>query len=407
MIQSEAFAMERVDHIQMVKISSREDSEIETYRQMQQEVVACGKRASWAKGMFMGFMFSASSAALVAIFQVGGKDVANGRLTHGQLKSFATYTFMLGLGTSGVMKGMSAFLQGMLSVERLYDVLLDDEDEHNYNNKEEIQKPYQISASDVHAISMDHVSFHYASSKDPSSTPVLQDISLKIQRGEVVALCGANGAGKSTLASILVALYHPTSGSIYVHTNGENKDVLDLCSLDRKVQSQLVQLVPQEPSLFDITIEDNVKYANPTASPKDVEDVLKAADCTGFLSKWNDGMRLIVGKNGEKLSGGQKQRVALARALLSNPALLILDEPASSMDAEGDEAVSDAVKACRDGNSNKTKRGLLLISHRASSLQLADRVIVLKDGKIVEEGTYHSLAKNKKSALCQLMPELQ
>lgn len=407
MIQSECFAMERVDHVNMVKISSREESEIEHFDQMQKDVVQFGRMASWAKGLFMGFMFSASSAALVTIFQVGGKDVAKGTLSHGELKSFATYTFMLGLGTSGVMKGMGAFMQGMLSAERVYDLLEDDELSPNDDNKDSSQKQKEekeeavVDPSTVNGISVENVSFSYASNP---SFPVLKDVTMKIDRGEVLAICGANGAGKSTLSSILVALQQPTSGTVFVHSRDTS---INFISLDRKTQSKIVQLVPQQPSLFDMSIEDNVKYANPTATEEEVEKALDAANCKGFISKLADGVKYVVGRNGAKLSGGQKQRVALARALLSNPALLILDEPNSSMDAEGDEAVADAVKACRDGTLGMAKRGMILISHRAASLKLADTIIVLKDGSIVEEGSYNSLVKNKKSEFCKLMPELQ
>jgi ATP-binding cassette, subfamily B, bacterial len=405
MIQSECFAMERVDHVDMVKISSREEAEIQRFDTMQNDVVQFGRMASWAKGLFMGFMFSASSAALVTIFQVGGKDVAKGTLSHGELKSFATYTFMLGLGTSGVMKGMGAFMQGMLSAERVYDLLQDEEctDHVNHNNNKNNQndETFMVDPSTVHGISVENVSFSYAS--NPSS-PVLKDVTMKVDRGEVVAILGKNGAGKSTLSSLLVALQQPTSGSISVHTHDTS---INFFSLDRKTQSKLVQLVPQQPCLFNMSIEDNVKYTNPSATEEEVDMALDAANCKGFISNLADGVKYVVGRNGEKLSGGQKQRVALARALLSNPALLILDEPNSSMDAEGDEAVADAVKACRDGKSGMTQKGMILISHRAASLKLADTIIVLTDGAVVEEGTYSALSKNKKSELCQLIPELQ
>jgi ABC-type multidrug transport system fused ATPase/permease subunit len=406
MIQSECFAMERVDHVDMVKISSREEAEIQRFDTMQNDVVQFGRMASWAKGLFMGFMFSASSAALVTIFQVGGKDVAKGTLSHGELKSFATYTFMLGLGTSGVMKGMGAFMQGMLSAERVYDLLQDEEsidhDNHNNNSKNNPNdETLMVDPSTVHGISVENVSFSYASNP---SAPVLRDVTMKVDRGEVVAILGKNGAGKSTLSSLLVALQQPTSGSISVHTHDTS---INFFSLDRKTQSNLVQLVPQQPCLFNMSIEDNVKYTNPSATEEEVDMALDAANCKGFISNLADGVKYVVGRNGEKLSGGQKQRVALARALLSNPALLILDEPNSSMDAEGDEAVADAVKACRDGKSGMTQKGMILISHRAASLKLADTIIVLKDGVVVEEGTYSALSKNKKSELCQLIPELQ
>mmetsp|Transcript_21598 Transcript_21598/g.32829 ORF Transcript_21598/g.32829 Transcript_21598/m.32829 type:complete len:665 (+) Transcript_21598:160-2154(+) len=402
-LQAEAFAAERVEHLSMVKISSREEDEIERYLKMQARVVKLGKLASWARGTFMGFMFSASSAALVMVFHAGGKDVAKGILTHGELKSFATYTFMLGLGTSGVMKGLGKIAHGLVCAERVYN-LLDDDSGDDDVDEDVTNTAISVNASDVNEIKASNISFSYASSSKENAN-ILNDISLDISRGQVVALVGSNGSGKSTVAKLLVALYKPKSGSIVAKTDAGG--TIDMKYLDRETQSKLVQLVPQQPAIFNMSVSDNVTYTNPNASQADINKALEAANCSGFISKLDEGLNFNVGRNGSKLSGGQRQRIALARALLSDPSLLILDEPNSSMDAEGDNAVADAVKACRDGNSDGIRRGLLLISHRPASLKLANRIIVLKEGKVVEEGTFDALVRSKDSELCQLMPDLQ
>lgn len=416
-LESEAFASERIENIDMVKISSREDCEVERYINMQEQVVRLGKLASWAKGVFMGFMFSASSAALVMVFHVGGKDVAKGKLTHGELKSFATYSFMLGLGTSGVIKGIGKMMQGMVCADRVYGLLdgtkVDASEEVKVTSNQVAEK---LQVNHVYAISMDHVSFSYANN---ATKEVLKDITLDIERGQVVALVGANGAGKSTLANILVALHKPTSGSIVAKLEqegggggGDGGGDLDLFSLNRKEQSALVQLVPQHPAFFNMSIRENVTYTNPSASQKEIAKALEDSNCTAFVSKLDGGLDYIVGRNGCKLSGGQRQRLALARALLSDPALLILDEPNSAMDAEGESAVSDIVHACRKegvvgATATTKKRGLLLISHRAATLHLADKIAVMKDGALVEIGSYEDLSRDSSSELCQLMPDLQ
>ena len=405
-LEAEAFAAERVENVSMVKISSREEDEVEKYMQMQKEVEQLGKVASLAKGLFMGFMFSASSAALVMVFHAGGKDVAKGRLTHGELKSFATYTFMLGLGTSGVMKGLGKIIQGMVCADRVYALLDGDDEEVEATDSFKARGAVTVAdAGDVNAFSVTDATFAYASN---ANTSVLKNINLDIERGQVVALVGKNGSGKSTLANLLVALHKPQYGSIVAKSaaGGAGADV-DLFSLGREAQSKLVQLVPQQPAFFDMSIVENVTYTNPTATKEAIDKALEASNCNGFISKLEAGLDHKVGRNGSKLSGGERQRLALARALLSNPALLILDEPNSSMDAEGEKAVADVVTACRDGNADGLKRGLLLISHRVASLQLADKIVVLKDGEIVEQGSYEELSRNKDSELCQLMPDLQ
>jgi len=443
--QSEIFVTERIDHISTVKTSNREQDEIDQYTKMQSTGLQLSRRASLAKGLFMGFMFSSSSSALVCLFHIGGKSVASGKMTFGELKTFAAYTFMLGLGTSGLMKGVGQIIQGLVCAERIYDLMNDNHDNQNENdcdnktNNDENKGKDSVAASttkitttstavvntSVTAISLSKVNFAYASD---TSKSILKNISMSIQRGQVVALAGANGSGKSTLASLLVALYKPQSGNVTVtikdsEKEQEKENEIDFMLLDRKTQSSLVQLVPQQPVMFDMSIRENVTYTNPDAKEEDIQKALKASNCDTFISKLKGGLEYNVGRNGCKLSGGQRQRLALARALLCDPALLILDEPNSSMDAEGDNAVADAVQNCRDGDSDsgvdgndngdidktssKKKRGLLLITHKATSLELADVIFVLKDGEIVEQGTYNELVGNKESALCQLMPDLQ
>ena len=402
-LESEAFASERLENVTMVKISSREECEVEKYVKMQEQIVKLGKLASLAKGVFMGFMFSASSAALVMIFHSGGKDVAKGKLTHGELKSFAAYTFMLGLGTSGVMKGIGKLMQGMICADRIYTLL--DGDGTDNKKDQDVTTPSEnmdsFNIGSVNAISIKDANFAYATNETKT---VLKNISLDIERGKIIVIVGPNGAGKSSLAKLLVALHKPQSGSVVAKIEGSSD--MDMNTIDRKIQSSLVQLVPQQPAFFDMSIRDNVTYTNPNATEEDIKQAIKESNCSEFISKLEDGLDHMVGRNGSKLSGGTKQRIALARALLSDPALLILDEPNSSMDADGEKAIADVVAACR-GNNGETKRGLLLISHRTSALTLADEIVVLKDGEIVEKGLLETLSKDSNSELCQLMPDLQ
>lgn len=158
-------------------------------------------------------------------------------------------------------------------------------------------------------------------------------------------------------------------------------------------------------SATDTTILENVRYTNPDARLEDVALVLKTTNCNSFISKLENGLEHQVGKDGAKLSGGQRQRLGLARALLTDPLLLVLDEPTSALDAEGEQAVADAVSACR-GQGGSRSRALLLITHRASTLELADLVVVLDEGRIVETGTFKALSAKRSSMLCALMPDL-
>ena len=171
-----------------------------------------------------------------------------------------------------------------------------------------------VEASDINGICVSNAHFSYASDSDENFT-TLNGVSLEVERGQVVALVGGNGAGKSTLAKLIVALYQPQSGSIVAKTT-DGKEI-DMKCLDSKTISKIVQLVPQQPALFDMSIVDNITYTNPNASQEDITKALEAANCTGFVARLEGGWEFIVGRNGSKLSGGQRQRLALARALLS------------------------------------------------------------------------------------------
>lgn len=405
--QAAAFAEERISHIMTVKLANREKYEVNKYAELQNECVVLGRKVNSAKGIFMGFTFAATGGALYMVFNAGGQAVASGRMTSGELTSFATYSFLLGLGTSGVFKALGERTQGLVSADRVY-CLMDGDTSKPSND--DIQQP--LGTCDVElvkSISLENIHFSY---KNSTNKPTLYNISMKLERGKVIAVVGKNGSGKTSLASVIAGLYAPQEGKITLQPNG-----LDFTDLDRQYQTSLIQVVPQHPALFDASIKSNVAYSNTNASDDDIEKALTAANCDDFISKLDDGVDFRVGRNGMRLSGGQRQRLALARALVSKPCVLILDEPSSALDAEGESAVTDAVNACRDGDVSGSRRGkrgrptqsmgLLLITHRASTLQIADMIIVLKDGKIVEEGTYDELSGKKGSALCEVMSELK
>lgn len=400
--QAAAFAEERISHIMTVKLANREKDEVQKYVELQAECVNLSRKVNSAKGVFMGFTFAATGGALYMVFNAGGQAVASGRMTSGELTSFATYSFLLGLGTSGVFKALGEKTQGLVSADRVYSLM-----DGSNNVESSTGGPKLLGTCDsesVMSIVLENVSFSYKN----SSNPTLNDISVKLERGKVIALVGKNGSGKTSLVSVIAGLYALQEGKMTLQPSG-----LDFTELDRESQTSLIQVVPQHPALFDASIKSNVSYSNPNASDEDIEQALAAANCNDFISKLDDGLNFRVGRNGMRLSGGQRQRLSLARALVSKPCVLIMDEPSSALDAEGESAVTDAVHACRDGDKGHSKQGrgaqpmgLLLITHCASTLQIADTIIVLKDGEIVEQGAYDKLSGDKGSALCELMSEL-
>ena len=391
-----AFAEERITNIEAVKLSNREKDEVQKYIQMQEESVQLGRKASVAKGSFMGFMFASAGGALYAVFNAGGKAVADGRMTSGDLTSFATYSFLLGLGTSGIFKALGESTQGLVCADRIFR-MMDGPAKDESEEKLVSSAQKSTDAGEIDSICFENVSFAYKSS--PEKT-VLKDVSFEIEKGKVVCVVGKNGSGKSTLGSILAGLLLPREGNITLKPSGTNFN-----ELDREAQTSLVQVIPQHPALFDTSIRENVAYSNAGASDEAIKEVLEIANCNDFISKHDEGINFRVGRNGMKLSGGQRQRLALARALLGNPDYMILDEPASALDKEGEQALEDAIHACKNESGGK-RRGLLLITHKTSILRSADLVLVLKDGQL-EKGTFADLSQNSSSSLRQLMPELE
>ncbi len=224
------------------------------------------------------------------------------------------------------------------------------------------------------AISLNNVSFDY------ENTRVFKDFSMEIPAGQKVGLVGRSGAGKTTFVSLLLRHFDIQSGEIKI--DEQNIQDVTLESL-RKV----IAFVPQDTSLFHRTIKENVRYSNPAATDTQVKAAAKAAQADEFIKKLPDGYETLVGERGVKLSGGQRQRIAIARAFLKNAPILILDEATSSLDSESEHAIQESLEKLMKG------RTVIAIAHRLSTLKEMDRLVILQDGKIAEDGTPEELLK--------------
>jgi len=223
---------------------------------------------------------------------------------------------------------------------------------------------------------MEGVSFRYPS-RDQAR--VLDNVSLSVRPGELVAIVGGSGSGKSTLLKLALRFYEPSSGSLCL-------DGVPLDQLSEKELRSLITWLPQEPPLFPVSIYDNIAYgAAGSATPTAVKAAARAANCHDFISALPEGYDTHIGASGGDLSGGQRQRVAIARALLRDPALLMLDEPTSALDAVSAELVEEALR-----RASRT-RSIVLITHKISQAALCDRIIVLELGRVVEEGSHAEL----------------
>src|SRR5680860_197726 len=225
-------------------------------------------------------------------------------------------------------------------------------------------------------ITFKDVSFAYG---DNSSTAVSK-LNFKISSGSVVALVGPSGGGKTTVARLIYRHYDPQSGNILL-------DDRDLCSYNLKAFRKFLAIVPQEVEIFDLTVAENISYAKPEATLAEIKAAARIANAEEFILKLDKGYASLVGERGIKLSGGQRQRLGIARAILANPRILIFDEATSSLDSESERLISDAMKKISRG------RTMIIIAHRLSTIKNADKIIVLENGQVAEEGNHLELAR--------------
>jgi subfamily B ATP-binding cassette protein MsbA len=322
--------------------------------------------------MFFGILTFCAFGAVVAVLWQGGRLVLEGALTAGALVSFMLYALYVAgaVGSLGSLFGV--YQEAVGAARRTFELL---------GTKSSIVDPPEPAAlaQPVRGeVELSRVTFRYAA----SLPDVLADVSLRIGAGEVVALVGPSGAGKTTIASLIPRFWDVTTGTVTL----DGHDVRDLSLNDLRGS---IGIVPQEPTLFSGTIRENIAYAliqdgvNP---PEDaIRNAASAAHALEFIERLNEGFDTLVGERGVKLSGGQRQRLAIARVFLKNPAVVILDEATSSLDSESERLVEEAMEKLLQG------RSTLIIAHRLSTVQRADRVVVIDRGKIIEEGSHADL----------------
>jgi subfamily B ATP-binding cassette protein MsbA len=306
-------------------------------------------------------------ATISLVLWFGGRLVLQGELSGGELVTFLLYTFTVA-GAIGTFSGLYGQLQEALgSTRRIFEML---------DEVSDIRDPAEpIDLADVTGtVRFDNVSFAYSD----RAGEVLTEISLEASPDEVVALVGPSGAGKSTLVQLIARFFDPTDGALYV----DGIDIRDIRVADLRAH---MAAVPQDTHLFSGTIAENILMGNAAASPEEVRAAAVAANADEFIAAFPDGYETLVGERGVKLSGGQRQRVAIARALLKDPRVLILDEATSSLDSESEAVVQDALAFLMKG------RTTFVIAHRLSTVRDADRILVIDEGRIVEEGTHESL----------------
>lgn len=353
---------EVVQTIRVVKSFVREAFEVKRYGDAMERTFAASMRLTRVRAAFGPLIFSILFLSIVGVLWFGGREVIAGRLTAGGLTSFLFYLMFIA-GSFGAFTGLYTQLQEALGATRRIFEILDTEPEVQ-------DKPGALVLEKVEGrITFDNVSFTYDERAD-----VLNGISLDVKEGEVLALVGPSGAGKSTVINLITRYYDPTEGRILI-------DCHDLRDVTQYSLRRQIAIVPQETILFGGTIRENILYGKLDATEEELIAAAKAANAHDFIMELPDQYETIVGERGIKLSGGQRQRVAIARAILKDPRILLLDEATSSLDSESEGLVQEALERLMRG------RTTIIIAHRLSTVQIANRVAVLDRGRLVELGT--------------------
>jgi ATP-binding cassette subfamily B protein len=324
------------------------------------------------RAALVGMVIFLAFGSVGVILWIGGHDVLAGRLTAGQLSAFVFYSVLMAGAVGAVSEVIGDLQRAAGATERLMDLFSStpqiDAPEH----------PQALPEPPRGEIELQAVLFHYPSRPD---APALDRVSLRVGRGERVALVGPSGAGKSTVFQLLLRFYDVSDGVIRV-------DGVDVRAADPRDLRKRFAMVPQDPVIFAASVIDNVRYARPEASDAQVRAACEAAYAMEFIERLPEGFGTFLGERGVRLSGGQRQRLSIARALLADRPILLLDEATSSLDAESEHFVQRALDVLMRG------RTTLIIAHRLATVRSANRIVVFEQGRILAQGTHEALVRD-------------
>ncbi len=359
---------ESVSSIQVVKAFTNEVFEMFRYGQSNQSVVKVALKFARGRGIFSAFIVTILFGALCFVMWQAALMVQNQEIDPGDLFGFVAFSGIIGAAIASLGTFYTEILGALGATERIREILGMEQEVNTQVSSE----PIKLQG----LIEYQNVGFSYPSRPDIT---IFEDLNFSVRPGERIALVGQSGSGKSTIVSLLLQFYEIGKGDIKV----DGKSIYDF-SITRFREN--IAIVPQEVILFGGSIRENILYGQPNASNEEVIQAAKQANAWEFISTFPEGLETLVGERGIKLSGGQRQRIAIARAILKNPSILILDEATSSLDAESEKLVQEAL------NNLMMNRTSIIIAHRLATIRDVDCIFVIEKGRIIEKGTHDELS---------------
>lgn len=370
--ESNTIVEETLQSFSAVKAFTNEWYESVRYTNSIGEVVKISLHFAQIRGVFFIFIISILFGGIIFILWRGALLVQSGEMLVGDLFGFILYTGIIGGSIAGLGSLYATLASAIGATERVQELLDKDVEVTLADGKD---TSFERFNGDVE---FRNVEFSYPTRKDVT---VLKDIDLTINKGQSIALVGQSGSGKSTIVQLIMRFFDIDSGEILI-------DGKDLKSYNVSAYRKNIGTVPQEVILFGGTIRENISYGKPNATQAQIERAAEQANCMEFITGFPEGFDTMVGERGIKLSGGQRQRIAIARAILKDPSILILDEATSSLDAESEAIVQEALNNLMNG------RTTIIIAHRLATIRDVDRIYVIDKGRIVEAGTHGELMQN-------------